>query len=183
VSYEIEKRSKLNSKEEFEKLKEFLDKNSEFLGKKNMIAMLFRKPDYLRIRKENDKIVITHKAGGYFDKARRETEFEIKQEELQDFINKKEKEGYKEYAEIKKERYSYLYKDLHVELNMVENMGLIVEVEAVTDKEEKIDELNEKISKTIKELRLEELSPKKYKEMMDSLYQKALKTVRDSPII
>lgn len=66
MRYEVEKRSKL-SKSEFERVKNYLDENTTFLGKKEMISYLFQQPTFLRIRliKGNNKVLITEKVGEY----------------------------------------------------------------------------------------------------------------------
>jgi len=71
--------------------------------------------------------------------------------------------------------YSYKLKGLKVELNKIDYLGLIVEIEALTNNKSKISSLEKNIRKTMKELQLKELDPNEYQRMMDVMYSKTLK--------
>lgn len=180
MRYEVEKRSKL-SKSEFERVKNYLDENTTFLGKKEMISYLFQQPTFLRIRliKGNNKVLITEKVGEYTEVGRPEKEYEIALSKLPSFARMKKKQGYNRCSCVSTTRYSYKLNELKVELNEIEHLGLIVEIEAMTENKADIQSLENKITKTMKKLQLEELRPTEYQRMMTKMYAKTLKPLSD----
>jgi adenylate cyclase class IV len=181
MQYEVEKRSKLSDKSEFERVKTYLENHAEFLGIKEMKSYLFPEPTFLRIRliKGKNSALITEKIGEYTDPARQEKEQDIPLYNLPAFVKEKSREGYQRCSLVHATRYSYRLNKLNVELNEIDYLGLIVEVEALTKDKSKIPSLESRIRKTMKELQLKELAPKIYIKMMDSMYSKTLKPVSE----
>lgn len=181
MPYEVERRVKL-SESDFNKLKIFLEKKGNFLGKMKMKSFLFKEPDYLRIRtiEGNPKIIITHKSGDYSDLGREEIEREIRKSEISDFLKKIKEKGYMKAAIVNTERYSYKFNEVKVELNIIDVLGRILEVEAITNKEKDIQLLTDKIIKTIKLLGLKELKHQEYKKMMNKVYSSASREISES---
>ncbi|MFH1501163.1 MAG: CYTH domain-containing protein [archaeon] len=179
--FEVEKRSLLKNEQEFQKLKKYLDSNAEFLVVKEMVSFLFREPNYLRIRliRGNDKAVITIKEGEYTDAARKEVEEEVNINKLDKYIQRITKEGYSSCSEVRTQRYSYRLDGLNVELNRIDYLGLIIEIEALTDDESKVLDLEKKIWRLMKKLKLAELSGETYQQMLNSMYSKTLKRISE----
>ncbi|HLC33221.1 MAG TPA: CYTH domain-containing protein [Candidatus Nanoarchaeia archaeon] len=177
VQYEVELRSRLESTK-FQELKSWLDEQADFLGESRMKSYLFREPTFLRIRliKGKKAAIITEKTGSYAQVGRREEEFEIPRKNLPDFVKEKEKQGYTRCSLAQTVRFSYRLNGLKVELNK-NNLGLIVEIEALTQDEKEVPLLKEKISSCMKKLNLKELTPAEYQKLMDDLYAKTLKPV------
>lgn len=185
MKYEVEKRSKLANQDDFEKLKLYLDKNANFLGKKEMKSYLFQEPTFLRIRlvSGQENALITEKTGEYTDAGRPEHEFDIPLTELTAFVSQKETEGYKSCSLVHTTRYTYKLNNLKVELNDIDYLGLIVEVEALTEDELEIPNIEKEILATMEELNLKELDPTEYQNMMTSMYSQTLKNVGEHSFI
>ncbi|MCR4327027.1 MAG: CYTH domain-containing protein [Nanoarchaeota archaeon] len=181
MQYEVEKRSKLKEKSEFERVKNYLDNNAEFLGKKEMKSYLYQKPTFLRIRLiagENEAL-ITEKVGEYTEVARPEKEYNLPISKINEFVSLKDREGYETCSLLHTTRYSYKLNGFKVELNEIDYLGLIVEIEAITENQKEIPTIEEKIKKIMKKLNLEELNPKEYQKMMDYMYSQTLKSISE----
>jgi adenylate cyclase class 2 len=178
---EVEKRSLLPDEKEFERVKKYLDGYGKFLGKKELKSFLFLKPTYLRIRlvKGSNNVIITEKIGEVTDPARKEHEREIPNEELAGFLKDIFEKGYDKGVEFSTERYSYELGDLRVELDKISVLGLIVEVEALTEDEDEIPELENKIIKVLEQLGVKELDPREYKKMIRKEYERNLKKISE----
>ena len=150
MKYEVEKRSKLNLAE-FNRIKDFLDNNAKFLGKKEMKSYLFQKPTFLRIRliAGKDSALITEKVGEYSKAGRPEKEHTLPIKELTSFVNEKNTEGYEKCSLVHTTRYSYELNGLKIELNDIDYLGLIVEVEVLTEDKSEIPFLENKIRETL----------------------------------
>lgn len=185
MQYEVEKRSKLSNQAEFNRVKSYLDDKAEFLGRKEMKSFLFQKPTFLRIRliSGDNSALITEKIGEYTDAGRPEKEHEILLEKLPAFVDKKSDQGYRRCSLVHTTRYSYRLNGLKVELNDIDCLGLIVEVEALTEDESEISTLEAQIRKTMKELQIQELDPKLFQEMMSSMYAETIKPVSEYTMI
>lgn len=181
MQFEVEKRSKLPNQQEFDRVKSYLDEHAEFLGKKEMKSYLFQAPTFLRIRliSGSDSALITEKAGDYSEAGRPEKEHSIPLEEISKFVFKKKSQGYQRCSLVHTTRYSYRLKGLKVELNEIDYLGQIVEIEALTEDKSKIPYLESKIRKMMTELKLKELDPKQYQEMMTAMYSQTLKPVSE----
>jgi len=174
MTFEIERRALL-TKQEFERVKAYLDENARFLGRRTFASYLFREPGFLRIRIENKQVTITEKAGDYEDIGREERNTKIKYEKLREYLARIYKEGFKRCAEVSTERYSYEFSGVNVELNNISSLGLIAEIEALTEDEAKRNSLDKKIKETIRILGLKELPVVRYKKIMAKIYDNASK--------
>ncbi|MBT5022152.1 CYTH domain-containing protein [Candidatus Woesearchaeota archaeon] len=181
MTYEIEKRSLLTNEAEFERVKKWLDSNAIFVDSKNMVSYLFREPYFLRIRvfEGKDFFVVTHKSGDYNDVAREETETQESLCNLNDLILDLKTKGFDKCSRIKTERLTYSFKGLKIELNKIDFLGMIVEVEALTNDASKIDEFERVVIDVLELLGLDELNADIYQKMMDNMYIKSLISVEE----
>jgi len=179
--YEVEKRSLFSNEEEFYKLKDYLNKHGKYLGKWEFNSFLFLNPEHLRIRlvKGSDKVIITKKVGEFSDPAREEDEREIPLKELLKYVENISDEGYNECTEFNTKRESYEYEGLRIDFNKIDILGLVVEVEALTEDENQISELEAKIRDVMAELGVKELDPNEYKRLISEVYVKNLKKVSE----
>jgi predicted adenylyl cyclase CyaB len=181
-TYEIEKRSRIYDEQKFLDLKGRLNKKLKFIGEKTLTTFLFRKPSFIRIRltEGDNTFIITEKTGDYADKAREEKNIELPLNEIGEYISKLKTAGYDECTKLKTQRFAYQYNDdIKIELNIIDYLGMMVEVEAVTENEERVDELEGKVREIFKELNLEILDAETYQKMMDETYLKATKAVAE----
>ena len=58
-----------------------------------------------------------------------------------------------------------------IDMSKISDLGLFVEVEAITEHEEEVKELNEKVKLTLKKLNLKEQSPEEYQNMLNEAYK------------
>ena len=173
--FEIEKRSLFASKKEFENFKKQIAKQAEFVANYFYKTFLFNEPEYIRIRISTgkNKAEITKKEGGYNSPTRKETNNYIDLAALPEFIKKIKSQGFKKCVCVQTESHVYKINNLTIALNNISDLGMIVEVEALTNDETKVPDLEEKVSGLMKELGLKELGPQTYQSMMNTLYSKA----------
>lgn len=181
MNYEVEKRSKLEGKSEFDRIKKYLENHAEFLGKKEMKSYLYQKPTFLRIRLISGKkeAIITEKTGDYNQAGRPEEEHNIPISKVNEFVKQKEKEGYSDCSLVHTTRRSYRLNGLNIELNEIDYLGLIVEVEALTKNKSDVPFLETKIREAMKELKIKELNPNEYQRMINYMYVQTLKHVTE----
>lgn len=179
--FEVEKRARFKSMRNFNDCKRYLYRNAKCLGSREFVSFLFRKPFYVRIRltKGRPTAMVTHKLGGYSDKAREETEFGLDRRQLKNFVGFLKSVGFKECASCRTTGFSYKLNGLRIDLNRISHLGLIIEVEALTDKRRKIDGLISEIDEVLGLLGLEELDSDTYQKMMDGMYNKTLKSISE----
>lgn len=173
--FEIEKRSFFTSKKEFENFEKLIIDQAKFVAKYVYKSFLFNDPEYIRIRivLGKNKVEITKKEGDYNTPTRKEINEYIDLEKLPAFIKKIKSRGFKKCVCVKTESHTYKIDNITVALNTISDLGMIVEVEALTDKESEIQYLENKVSELMGKLGLKELDPKIYQKMMDNLYSKA----------
>ncbi|MFA6391331.1 MAG: CYTH domain-containing protein [Patescibacteria group bacterium] len=181
MKFEVEKRSKIDDAEEIERVKEYLSAHGEYLGSKMMRSFLFRNPTSLRIRliEGKDSALVTIKKGEYADPAMEEEEYEVPLTELDAFIEQKKVEGYEACSEVNTFRETYILNGLKIEINDIDSLGLIIEIEALTEDKDEIDGLEERIRETMQELNLPELDPSEYKLMMDAMQDETNRPVSE----
>ena len=177
--YEIEKRSLFSSKKEFEKCEEKVATLGIKKERQAYRSYLFRKPTYLRIRirEGSTNAEITTKTGTYEDVARKETNKTVPLSKLSATIESLKQEGYEKCACVTAESHNYKVSGLLVSFNDMKELGMIVEIEALTERKEEVEELNKKITMLTKQLDLKELNAKTYQEMMNKMYEKELKNL------
>ena len=135
--FEIEKRSLFTSKKEFENFEKLIIDQAKFIAKYVYKSFLFNDPEYIRIRiiLGKDKVEITKKEGNYNTPTRKEINEYINLEKLPEFIKKIESQGFKKCVCVKTESHTYKIDNIIVALNTISDLGMIVEVETLTDKE------------------------------------------------
>ncbi len=179
MAYEVEKRSKL-TRAQYARLQSHLDTHATFLGEKRLDSFLFRKPSYLRIRLSSDdpNVYITEKTGTYADAARFEKDTKIKRAALPGFVDKLQKRGFQECVPVITYRRTYILDGLKMELNRINYLGLILEVEVVTNKKSAVLQLEQKVSLMLTRLRVKELPANIYQGMLDRNYRDHLVDIR-----
>lgn len=172
--FEIEKRSLFTSKKEFENFEKLIIDQAKFIAKYVYKSFLFNDPEYIRIRivLGKDKIEITKKEGDYDTPTRKETNEYIDLERLPEFIKKIELQGFKKCICVETESHTYKIDNISVALNTISDLGMIVEVEVLTDIEPEVPYLENKVSELMDKLGLKELDTKIYQKMMNNLYSK-----------
>ncbi len=90
----------------------------------------------LRIRTVNDKSILTFKRSTVDELSSIEKEVEIKNPEI--MTEMIELLGYEEYVRVNKKRKKCNYKNYEICLDEVENLGLYVEVEKMSDEDQEI---------------------------------------------
>ncbi len=183
--FEVEKRSLLKDKKEFQRVKAYLDKETKSLGKKEMKSYLFEDKNGPRIRliKGKDSALITEKSGSIHDKARKEINFKIEYKDLPAYLDKIYKKGYNKCAEIKTIRYSYELEGVTIDLNEISFMGLIVEVELLIEKESDKDKAEIRLNKMLNTLGLIELSTLDYEKILNKAILDNLKDLKEHSFI
>lgn len=181
MTFEIEKRSLFTSKEEFDRCKENVAKQGKHLDTFVYKSFLFRKPEYLRIRivKGEPEATITKKIGTYQDPARKEINKQINLSELKSFLEEIKSKGFEECVCVETESNAYEVDGSRIEFTIMTYLGMIVEVEALTENETEIPLLRNKIDEIMKKFKLKELDADAYQKMMDLMYEKGLKPISE----
>lgn len=172
MSYEVEKRSLLKNISEFNRCRQFLLDNGIFIKEENFKSFLFKQPSYLRLRvKQNDDFsIVAYKENTEYEGVRKEIELKLDFDQTQKFSEIINNIGYKKCALISTRRLIFEYQGVNLELNDVENLGLILEAEVVTDSETEIISIQNKIDEIFKQLKVEELNLDIYLKMKEKLY-------------
>ena len=133
--YEIEKRSLFESSNDFKQCESEVAKIGKATNKYIFKSFLFKSPEYLRIRivLEKDTAEITKKIGTYEDAAREEINEHISLQKLPNFIKGLIKEGYDKCTCVKTESNNYEIGELTISFNTIESLGMIIEIEALTN--------------------------------------------------
>jgi predicted adenylyl cyclase CyaB len=174
MPYEIEKRALLTKEKYDQLLQKFSHKREP--EHKLMHTYLFREPKYVRVRAIEGQrdVIITKKTGTENKYARIEEEKRISVLEAKDYLSFLKTKGFKECAYVKTDRYSFNFDGINYEINDITHLGLILEVESITDDQTQVEQLSEKISEIIADLDLEELSLEDYQKMLDKMYAQAM---------
>ncbi len=170
---EVEVRSFI-SKEEYFRLKVFLNDNADFLEKRNETTYYLNSKKDLRIQKTDSEAKIWLKEGKIHDDFREELEVRTY---LNDFDNLKKlfkSLGMKTVLKWERERLLYQWNDIKCALDKTKNYGYIIELEKMVEKGEKetYEELKEKLRELEVELTPKEEFEKKYKEYRQKYLQK-----------
>lgn len=172
MSYEVEKRSLFANINEFNNCRQFLLDNALFVKEENFDSFLFKTPSYLRLRvKQGDDFsTLTHKENTDFASARKEIEMKLDREQTKIFSEILINIGYKKCALISTRRLIFEYQGINIELNDIENLGLVLEAEIITDSVTEILSSSNKIDEILKLLKLKELDQDVYLKMKEKLY-------------
>ena len=179
--FEIEKRTLFNSRERFEKFKLKINKLWNFINKDVYKTFLFNTPEFIRIRLTLNKntVEITKKIWTYNDAARKEINKYIKINQIDEYIKKLESQWFNKCLSIKTEREIYKYNGLTITINDIEFLGMIVEIEGLTEDKTEILDIEKKVIKTMQELNITELDPNIYQKMMNKMYIKLIKPISE----
>jgi predicted adenylyl cyclase CyaB len=177
IMLEVEVRARV---QDFGKIKEILHEKARFLGHSHQVDRTFGNPKFLdsehkiieggivaRIREEGEKRLLEFK-----QIKRSGAAIEIKHdishsEPITEFL---ESLGFQEGFSIRKFRDSYLYRDFHVCLDTVEQLGNFIEVEKVVGSEQEAGEVWKQCFEMLKELAPDsETEHRKYGDMMQEL--------------
>lgn len=171
MSYEVEKRSLFANINEFNNCRQFLLDNALFVKEENFDSFLFKVPSYLRLRVKQgeDFSLVTYKGNTDFEGARKEIELKLDHNQMLKFSEILVNIGYKKCAVFTTRRLIFKYEGLEIQLNDIENLGLILEAEIMTDLESEIISSLNKIDEIFKLLKIEELSLDNYKKLKDKL--------------
>ena len=180
---EIELRGPL-SKKEFNNLKSFLDKNAEFLDKKERLGLIYYPneipddlttlkddPIELRIRITNKQPELMLKHGNWAASGaeRKEIQIPLTQDKIQDAIDFLLILGWKHVIAHPTISYNYKYKEIEFSLRNSKNF-YYYEAEIMAESNE-INLVKEKIKKVCKELNLKEYSKEEFIELCNKLNQ------------
>jgi adenylate cyclase class IV len=154
---EIEIRGKIN-KEEFEKLRLFLTKNTELVDEYERLTVdispgfniekkVWENPSEidLRLKKSGENEKISVKIGHYASKNRQEFEIDLKEGEMVDALKLFEALGYKTGMVYNWKSKIYKYKDFEIKINEYPNGYFDWEIESLNPKSDP-DELAEELS-------------------------------------
>ncbi|MHC1627373.1 MAG: class IV adenylate cyclase [Candidatus Nezhaarchaeales archaeon] len=154
---EVEVKVAIDEKEKEEIIKK-LNSHGEPLGAYSEEDLFFRnvhdasygKNKTLKLRRRNDEIKLIFKCKGANEEFKENLEIEVKIDEhdANNVLQLLKYLGFEESTTIKKKRIAYRVDDCFVNLDDVENLGLFVEIEVLTD-EHKRGEAHEKIRKVL----------------------------------
>jgi len=161
---EIEFRA-IFGKKDFDRIKEYLDRNAENIGEDDKDVFFFIMPDKLlkvvdNISKNNAKLVLKlNKIGKGSDF--KEIEIPIEREYVNDFVKILTKLGFTDnIMHSFQKRQNYIYKDVEVALKYSEVWGHHLELEVmITDIKEK-EQAEEKIKKAANDLNIKLMTDK-----------------------
>jgi len=199
--FEVEKRSLIDEKK-VNAIKLLLHKKAKFVNAKKFHTLLYPKPNYLRIRWEDNKIKInnhknsknknnlannfakiTVKKGEYKDGFREEYEVSVNKKEINSLVVIFEALGFNKCSHLKSEWTGFEYKGFKIDLTKHEYLGTILEIEKMTANKKEIEKISEQIKEIMNELDLKELESIKYKKMMDKMYKDSLKSIKSQNIL
>jgi len=161
---EIEFRA-IFGKKDFDRIKEYLDRNAENIGEDDKDVFFFIMPDKLlkvvdNVSKNNAKLVLKlNKIGKGSDF--KEIEIPIEREYVNDFVKILTKLGFTDnIMHSFQKRQNYIYKDVEVALKYSEVWGHHLELEVmITDIKEK-EQAEEKIKKAANDLNIKLMTDK-----------------------
>jgi len=179
---EVEVRAKVDS---FRDIRESLNDTARFMGSTHQADTIFGHPNFLdseskvieggvisRIRESGDRKVLEFK-----EISKESGGLELKHEitdpvKIKEFL---EKLGFREAFTINKVRETYLYRDMLVCLDTVEELGQFIEVEKFAPSEKEAGEVWKECFEVLKEIVPEaEVEHRKYGDMMQDMINKGM---------
>ena len=161
---EIEFRA-IFGKKDFDRIKEYLDRNAENIGEDDKDVFFFIMPDKLlkvvdNISKNNAKLVLKiNKIGKGSDF--KEIEIPIEREYVNDFVKILTKLGFTDnIMHSFQKRQNYIYKDVEVALKYSEVWGHHLELEVMITYKKKKEQAEEKIKKAANDLNIKLMTDK-----------------------
>ena len=170
---EVETKLKINN------IKRMIERISglkgEYKGEKTELDLYFDHPDIrifrsgsaLRVRDANGVCLLTYKGPKKDDETTSREEIEIGIESAREMQKILAELGFYVLCEVKKQRKTYLLRDLVITLDEVEDLGEFIEVEGKASNEEAYMKKKKEIFMLLNELELssEKISQKSYLEM------------------
>jgi predicted adenylyl cyclase CyaB len=136
------------TKDQYDNLIEWFNKEAEFLGEDEQITYYFNSKQDLRIQKNNNFSKIWLKEGDIHDEHRKELEIRCDQKDFEKLEQLFLSLGYGVEIKWFRKRRAYKWSDIEVALDYTKGYGFIVELEKTTSedkKEEAIDYLKNKL--------------------------------------
>jgi len=153
---EVELRSFV-SKEKYEELKDFFDKNAEFIKEDEQETHYFNTEQDLRIQKNNYYSKIWLKDGKLHDESREEVEIKMDKEDFPNLQKLFKSLNYDVEIKWFRHRIVYSWKEVSVMLDYTKGYGYIIELEILTEHDE--NKALEKLKQLFNELNIE-ITPK-----------------------
>ncbi|MFC1656924.1 CYTH domain-containing protein [Patescibacteria group bacterium] len=147
------------SKEKYQELKEFFNKNAKFIKHDNQETHYFDLGEDIRIQKNNYFAKIWFKKGKIHDDSRKELEVKFDKEDFNKIAEIFKSINLKTSIKWFRERYEYKWQDITVDLDYTRGYGYILELEKLTQESES-KKTHKELTEKLKELGLE-ITPKK----------------------
>jgi len=125
------------TKEQFEKLFDFFNKNAESLGYDEQATYYLNGDADLRIQQNKDYSKIWMKKGKIHDEAREEIEIRFARDDFEKLEKLFLALGYEVEIKWFRERHSFKWSDINVCLDFTRGYGYIIELEKICREEEK----------------------------------------------
>lgn len=175
---EVEHRGLL-TKEKFDKLKAFFEKEGKFLSEKKRFSLIYTSGSQveddrdvltdIKLRITNKKTELAVKHGKWSGKdARKEFNFFIDNKKFEDMIDLLKILGYHHVALMANTKLDYLFNSIEFSLVTVPEWGHYFEAEILTDEKSK-DKADKKIDKELNNLGLHVLDEKGYYKLINEL--------------
>lgn len=165
LDIEVEVRSFISEKQ-YNELLEFMQKNAKLIKKDNQITYYFSGDNDLRIQKNDFFSKIWLKAGNIHDPHRKEIEVKFDREKFEQLEKLFLSLGYTVDIKWFRKRNLFKWKDIDVAVDFTKGYGYIIELERMSDEENK-EKVYEFLKQKLKELNIN-LTPK---EEFDKKYQ------------
>lgn len=162
---EVEVRSFL-SKQEYFRLKVFLNDNADFIEKRNETTYYLNSEKDLRIQKTQADAKVWLKEGNIHDSSREEIEAEFNVSDFDEFKEIFKRLGMKPEIKWERERLIYDWDGVKCMLDHTKDYGYIIELEKLVSKneDEVYDKLKEKLNSLDIEITPKEEFEKRYKD-------------------
>ena len=157
MDIEVEIRSFI-SKEKYNELLEFMQKNAKLIKKDNQITYYFSGGHDLRIQKNNFFSKIWLKSGKIHDPHRKEIEVKFEKEKFEQLEKLFLSLGYKTDIKWFRKRNLFNWNNINVAIDFTKGYGYIIELEKMSDEKDK-EQVYEFLKNKLLELGVE-LTPK-----------------------
>ncbi len=139
---EVEVRAFINE-EDYERLKEFFEKNARLIKEDEQETHYFDCEQDLRIQQASDYAKVWLKKGRIHDEHREEIEIKVRREEFNELKKLFKALGYEVKVKWLRKRIAYAWKGITVYIDNTKGYGKIIELEKLTNENNKIEILNE----------------------------------------
>jgi len=165
MDIEVEVRSFITD-EEYKDLIEFMKKNAEFVKDDYQITYYFSGEKDLRVQQNNFFSKIWFKEGEIHDKYRKEVEIKIPKEDFDKIVNLFETLGFNVNIKWFRKRLQYVWNNTKVTIDDTKGYGKIIELEKMSDEENK-ERVYEELTKKLKELNIKETQSQIFKDKFE----------------